>query len=189
MNNTMSSRFFAALLLANSFCGLSLVVRAADAPPAAPAPAVADPASHGEIKAMDAFLDTHSVIADELRQHPALADNPDFLKAHPDYATFVAEHPGIAEQLKDHPRYFVHRAMAAQRKQPITAGEIKKLDAFLDQHPEIEKELAANPKLIDDPKFIEAHPELHKFLNHHPRVDGALESKPSATMNKEKAAK
>jgi hypothetical protein len=188
------SRFAAALLLAGASGGLTAVVEASDKVPAADAapkhgaaggkkPAAATPA---ELKAMDAFLDSHAVIDDELRQHPGLADNPDFLKNHPEYAAFVAEHPGVADQLKEHPRYFVRRALVVQRRQPITPAEVKKLDAFLDQHPDVEQALEANPKLADDPKFVADHPELRKFLNDHPKVNGALASKPKATLQKEK---
>jgi hypothetical protein len=181
------SRLSAVLLLAGTVGGPSVILHAADAtpPPAAPSLVVADRPTRGEIKEMDAFLDKHAVIDDELRNHPALADSPDFLAAHPEYAAFVAANPGIADQLKTHPRYFMHRALAVQRKQPITEDEVQKLDAFLDNHPDIAKALAADPRLIDDPKYIEAHPELHKFLNDHPRVSGALESKPNATMKRE----
>lgn len=183
MNILSRSRFSAALLLAGSGHGLATVALAADSTAKAPAAARA---TAGELKAMDAFLDAHAVLDDQLRQHPGLANDPAFLKDHPDYAAFLAEHPKVAEQVKDHPRYFVQRALTAQRKQPITPAEVKKLDAFLDQHPEIEKDLESNPKLADDPKFVAAHPELRKFLNEHPKVNGALASKPKATIQKEK---
>ncbi len=176
------SRFSVALLLAGSGHGLTAMALAADST----APAAAARATAGELKAMDAFLNAHAVLDDQLRQHPGLANDPEFLKNHPEYAAFLSDHPKIAEQVKNHPRYFVQRALAAQRKQPVTPAEVKKLDAFLDQHPEIEKDLASNPKLADDPKFVAAHPELRKFLNAHPKVNGALESKPKATIQKEK---
>lgn len=175
------SRFSAALLLAGSGHGLATIASAADAT----APAAARTTT-GELKAMDAFLDAHAVLDDQLRQHPGLANDPEFLKNHPEYAAFLSDHPKLAEQVKDHPRYFVQRALTAQRKQPITPAEVKKLDAFLDQHPEVEKDLEKNPKLADDPKFVAAHPELRKFLNEHPKVNGALASKPKATIQREK---
>lgn len=178
------SRFSAALLLAGSGHGLAATAWAAEA--TAPAPATVARTTAGELKAMDAFLDSHAVLDDQLRQHPGLANDPEFLKNHPEYAAFLSEHPKLAEQVKDNPRYFVQRALTAQRKQPVTLTEVKKLDAFLDQHPEVEKDLESNPKLADDPKFVAAHPELRKFLNEHPKVNGALASKPKATIQKEK---
>jgi ribosomal 50S subunit-associated protein YjgA (DUF615 family) len=180
-------KLFAALVFTSSLIGANIIARADTAPPVSPppgpVPAVAP--DRGELKAMDAFLDTHSVIDDELREHPALADNPDFIKDHPEYAAFLAGHPGVAGQLKEHPRYFVYRSLERQRRQPITAGEVQTLDAFLDAHPGIDKELSDHPRLADDPKYIEGHPELHEFLNHHPGADAALESKPVRTMEKE----
>ena len=179
-------KLFAALVFTSSLIGANIIARADTAPPVSPppgpVPAVAP--DRGELKAMDAFLDTHSVIDDELREHPALADNPDFIKDHPEYAAFLTAHPGVAGQLKDHPRYFMHRALELQRDQPITPAEVKTLDAFLDRHPDIDKALVANPKIIDDPKFIEAHPELHDFLKDHPRVAGVLISKPHKTIRR-----
>jgi hypothetical protein len=178
-------RFAAVVLLAGSSYGLAINLPAAESAAKGEKAAARD--SAGELKAMDAFLDSHAVIDDQLRLHPGLADDPEFLRNHPEYAAFVAAHPGVASQLKDHPRYFVRRALLAQRKDPITPAETKKLDAFLDQHPDVEKELTANPKLADDPKYLAAHDELRKFLNAHPKIGGDLTAKPKATMQREKA--
>ena len=73
-----------------------------------------------------------------------------------DRIRFVAEHPGVAAQLKDHPRYFVQRALTAQRKAPITPAEVKKLDAFLDQHPDLEKTLDTSHEWIVERTGIQA---------------------------------
>ena len=176
------SRFSLALLLAGSCDGFPAVLHAKEtATPNRKAGRV----TPAELRAMDTFLDSHSVIDDQLRQHPGLASDAQYLKDHPEFAEFVAGHPGVAAELKDHPRYFVHRALLAQRKQPITPAEVKKLDAFLDQHPDLEQALEANPKLADDPKFVSAHPEFRKFLNKNPKVDGALASKPKETIRRE----
>jgi hypothetical protein len=162
------------------------VLPAQTPPPTTPsAPPTTKAPTGGELARYDTFLDTHPVIADELIKHPGLADNADFLKNHPAYATYVAEHPGIAAQLKAHPRYFVHRAIRRDAKTPITPGEVKRLDAFLDKHPEVEQQLVANPGLLNDPKFIEQHPDLHVFLKRHPGVDGAAEAKPDRLMQRE----
>jgi hypothetical protein len=176
------SRVSLALLLAGSCDGLTAVLQAKETTSPGRKTERVTP---GELQAMDAFLDSHAVIDDQLRQHPGLAGDARFLKHHPEYAEFLAGHPGVAAELKEHPRYFVHRALLAQRRQPVTPAELKKLDAFLDQHPGLEKALAANPKLADDPKFVAAHPEFRKFLNTHPKVGGALAAKPRQTVRRE----
>ncbi len=168
------------MLLAGSFAAFNSVAQA-DAPPVSLTPAPV----RGEIKALDAFLDTHSVIDDEsaiIRPWPTTRI---LLKTIRSMRSSLTDHPGVADQLKDHPRYFMHRALENQRDQPITPDEVKTFDAFLDAHPDIDKELMAHPRLADDPKYIEAHPALHDFLNDHPRVSAALESKPVRTMEKE----
>jgi phage-related protein len=68
----------------------------------------------------------------------------------------------------------------------ITRGELARLDNFLDAHPEIERDLDRNPRLIDDPQFLATHPELDEFLKNHPGVRTELQSHPRYFIGREK---
>jgi hypothetical protein len=50
----------------------------------------------------------------------------------------------------------------------------ERLDAFLNQRPELKRELERNPNLIYDKKFREQHPDLQGFMQNHPNVWGKL---------------
>src|SRR5437899_12907680 len=46
----------------------------------------------------------------------------------------------------------------------ITRQELANFDRFLDTHPEIAKQLQANPSLINNPEWFENHRDLRAFL-------------------------
>ncbi|HKV38597.1 MAG TPA: trypsin-like peptidase domain-containing protein [Blastocatellia bacterium] len=86
--------------------------------------------------------------------------------------------------LKNHGRWtdILRMAMAAafvlcsspfvlSRTGPDTPGQhyrLKTFEKFLEQHPSIAADLAKNPSLIKDPRYIAEHPELKQFLHDHP---------------------
>ncbi len=67
-----------------------------------------------------------------------------------------------------------------------TRAELRKFDGFLDSHPEVAEQLRKNPKLINNPKYIASHPQLHDFLEDHPRVREEIKENPRAFMNRER---
>jgi hypothetical protein len=77
-------------------------------------------------------------------------------------------------------------AMAAQNPNPdITRRELQNFDNFLDTHPAVDKELTKNPRLIEDPSYISAHPELKTFLADHPGVREEMKETPRFFMHRE----
>ncbi len=67
----------------------------------------------------------------------------------------------------------------------ITQGEVAKFNQFLDAHPTVAQQLAANPSLINDPNFIANHPHLHHFLQNHPGVRAQIHQNPGQFMFRE----
>jgi Spy/CpxP family protein refolding chaperone len=43
---------------------------------------------------------------------------------------------------------------------------------------QVESEIEANPKLIDDPKYLAAHPHLQRMLERHPEMRQKIERDP-----------
>ncbi|HLQ77602.1 MAG TPA: hypothetical protein VK210_09610 [Terriglobia bacterium] len=77
-------------------------------------------------------------------------------------------------------------AFAAQNPNPdITRREIQNFDNFLDTHPTIDSELTKSPRLIEDPAYITAHPELKTFLADHPGVREEMKETPRFFMHRE----
>ncbi|HKC70497.1 MAG TPA: hypothetical protein VKB60_02685, partial [Terriglobales bacterium] len=64
-------------------------------------------------------------------------------------------------------------------------AELANLDRFLDSHPEIAEQVRRNPSLVDNNKWVAAHPELREFLAQHPRLQDELRENPNAFMSSE----
>src|SRR5207245_2439839 len=68
----------------------------------------------------------------------------------------------------------------------ITRQELANFDQFLDTHPEIAKQLQANPSLINNPEWVENHPDLRAFLASHPGVREEIQETPRFFMERER---
>jgi len=169
------------LILPRILCGLALGLALTTPIIAQAAPAKA--AQNGDITPaeqakFDKFLDTHPEVADALVQHPGKADGAEFLKNHPAYATFIKDHPKIAASIKAHPREFVEGFLKREDDTAITKTQAKDFGEFLQAHPAIENDLAADPVKLKEAKFVQDHPELHEFLDKHPGIAGFAAAKP-----------
>ena len=140
-----------------------------------------------ELLNFDRFLDSHPDIAKDLRSNPGLANDPNYLSAHPELQQFLDKHPGVREELRENPKRFLYRERRFDRRGgDITRGELRNFDAFLDNHPDIEKDLKQNPGLANDPNYLAQHPDLQQFLDKHPGVRQELKENPKQFFNRER---
>ena len=63
--------------------------------------------------------------------------------------------------------------------------ELARMDQFLDDHQQIDKDLTAKPSLINDQKYLSQHKDLQLFLNNHPQVREEFAENPTYFMNRE----
>ncbi len=68
------------------------------------------------LKNFDTFLDTHPSIESDLRANPQLANNPNYIKSHPDFQTFLREHPYVKQSLQENPAGTVKRETRYDKK-------------------------------------------------------------------------
>ena len=66
-----------------------------------------------------------------------------------------------------------------------TPTEITNFNRYLDNHPAVAQQLAANPSLANNPQFLGNHPGLQNFLNTHPGVSSSLRTTPGQFMYRE----
>ncbi len=66
------------------------------------------------------------------------------------------------------------------------AHPFRNLDHFLDHHPQVRKELNHNPRLANDPAFLQKHPHFANFLAHHPHVKQGLARHPYRFARRER---
>ena len=80
------------------------------------------------------------------------------------------------------------RNLNAQEAQAQTNGraEMAQFDSFLDAHSDIDAQLRANPSLLNNAEYLEAHPQLQSFLSQHPQVQTQVGQNPSVLMEREK---
>ncbi len=72
---------------------------------------------------------------------------------------------------------------------PTEYGEhhqyVRGFDAYLDRHPDVAKQLSANPHLIDNPQYLSQHPELREWTRRHPRAADVFRDHPGRFMHRE----
>ena len=68
----------------------------------------------------------------------------------------------------------------------ITRPELRNFDRFLDEHPNVTKELNNNPSLINNPAWLARHPQLQTFLKNHPGVREEIKENPGRFMQRER---
>ncbi len=74
---------------------------------------------------------------------------------------------------------------SVQNNDDITRRDLARFDQFLDSHREIADQLRKTPSLIDDPQFLESHPELSAYLQEHPSVKQEISERPDTFMRLE----
>ena len=148
--------------------------------------------TRGELTNMDAFMDQHPEIAEQLRKDPSRVNDKQFVASHPALQQFLADHPGVREQYKENPNAFMNREGRFDRQEDrragdrdITRGELANMDAFMDRHPEIAEQVRKDPSLVNNKRFVADHPELQEFLEDHPGVREEVKENPNAFMNRE----
>jgi len=52
----------------------------------------------------------------------------------------------------------------------ITRGEEANAERDLDRHPQIDRQLERDPRLIDNHRYLAAHPSLENYLGGHPEI-------------------
>jgi len=134
------------------------------------------------------YLDEHPQVAQQLSANPNLVDDPQYMEHHPGLQRYLANHPEVRADIKQHPDAFMNREDQFNGAHPGAAGNgygygnqgaAGRFDrGFLDEHPEVAQQLAANPSLADNPQYLANHPGLQQYLTNHPQVRQDLANHP-----------
>ena len=133
---------------------------------------------------MDHFLDSHPEVAEQLRRDPSLIDNQRWVAAHPELQEYLNKHPQVANEFRSNPNQFMRDEDRLDRND-ITRRDVVDMDRFLDKHPEIAEQLRRDPSLIDNHKWVAAHPALQDYLHEHPQIADSFRSNPNQFMRDE----
>ncbi|MGB6075938.1 MAG: hypothetical protein WBG29_09905 [Candidatus Acidiferrales bacterium] len=127
--------------------------------------------------AFNQFLDAHPGIEQALRANPDLIYDQGFLGKNGDLNDFCNAHPGLRQDMDANRAQF--------RDWFRNLRELAAMGKFLDSHPDITKQLEANPSLIDNKSYLQNHTQLQEFLSSHPQVEEAADRNPTRFMNLE----
>jgi len=152
-----------------------------------------------ELAAFDRFVDQHPDVAKQLHNNPSVIGNEEFLENHAQLREFLEDHPKVREELTENPGLFMHREGqfegskrdwdGAPQSTPagnpdLKGSQVATFDRFLDEHPDVAKEVQKNPSLIQNEEFLENHPQLQTFLKDHPEVREELTENPGLFMHR-----
>lgn len=144
----------------------------------APTTSPTTPPTAPENDTMEHYLTNHPKVAEELHNDPSLINNPEWLAKHPNVQHWMNTHPNVKADAAANPNKIVNQTENKTLYRDRTA--VTHTDDFLSKHPEMAKQLNANPKLIDDPKYLAEHPALDKYLAAHPEVRSEWQNHPEA---------
>src|ERR1700678_402701 len=73
----------------------------------------------------------------------------------------------------------------ASQNDDVPRRDLARFDQFLDSHREDAEQLRKTPALVDDPQFLQGHPQLNTYLQDHPSVKQEISQRPDAFMRLE----
>jgi len=153
----------------------------------------------GNVAIFNQFEKANPKIGEQLEANPSLINDTAYVNANVSLKAFLSEHPEVKQQIDQNPAQFMQMEARfenngngdngfTQGRNPnpdLTRGQVASMDQFLDQHQDIEKQLQANPSLINNQDFLQDHPQLQAFLNAHPQVQEEFAENPTVFMNRE----
>jgi hypothetical protein len=138
------------------------------------------------------YLNQHPEVAQQLAHNPGLADNQQYLDAHPGLNGYLQGHPNVRYDLEHHPDRFMSRADSGYYNHagnPEWNGEhpheLATGDNYFDHHPDVYQQMQKNPRLVDNQHYVDSHPGLHDYLEDHPHAREAFKNHPDAFMHAE----
>jgi hypothetical protein len=141
--------------------------------------------SRGELRPRDrrsfeTYLDTHWETAQLLYQQPELINDRQFLRDHRALRNWLAEHERAARVIRANPSHVLweRRSSQPQLDRPVSAEDVQSLDGYLDTHWEEADALYREPELINDARFVQAHPSLDTWLQERPHAAQAIRQRP-----------
>ena len=85
-----------------------------------------------ELQQFHDFLNSHPWFRDDLSKNPALVDDANYLRQHPELNNFLVSHPAIKQELRTNPRQVWQREMSYEsakygEQQPLMQAALKSM--------------------------------------------------------------
>lgn len=147
--------------------------------------------AQSQFRQFDAFMRDHPWIAKKLWEKPQRVNDMGFLNGNRELKQWLEDHPAAAQAFHDDPVGFMERERHFQiygtdfYSSSGPRGALARFDWFLDGHPDIRHDLIRKPRLADDGRYLERHPELREYLFRHAEVRADLREHPREFMDRE----
>lgn len=113
----------------------------------------------------ETFLAQHPTAAEALSSNPSLYRSPGFMVQHPDVWSYLNQNPAL------------YQSLAARTPAYSPDAAAFNLSNYLHYHPDIARTLATNPSIVNNPAYLNQHPDFKGFLMHHPGVQRQLSTR------------
>ena len=136
-------------------------------------------------------MNNHPWLSKKLKEKPQRVNDRGFVNDHKELKQWLEDHPGAARAFQSDPQGFMDRERRFQAygsdfdAQDGRRGDLARFDWFLDNNPDIRRDLMKRPELINKHEYMEHHPRLREFLEHHPGLRDELKDHPREFMNRE----
>jgi hypothetical protein len=104
--------------------------------------------------AFEQWLTGHPNAYGQLQQNPYQVYDPDWRAQHPEVQRYINDNPAVWSGMRSRANLYYGQG----------------LNRFLNDHPNLRSQLAANPDLIYDRRFRNQHPDLKQFLAENPNA-------------------
>ncbi len=133
-----------------------------------------DAAVQKDLAELDRALNTNAKLEEALRLNLDKLSEQSFRVQNPDVDALLKKLPGLEKALTVDRHFLLRRAIARLVSVKVARPDALALDKFLREHPDIQRPLERNPRLIMDTKFHLDHPQLARFLEAHPVLSTLL---------------
>jgi hypothetical protein len=120
--------------------------------------------TQGEMANFNHFLDNHPTLAQQMAADPSLIKDPAFVSSNLGLEGFLQNHAGVREEIRETPGQLMYREGHYEWSHsggPVAVGPgmsdraVARFDnGYLDEHPDVAHQLAANLQLVDNPEFL-----------------------------------
>jgi hypothetical protein len=128
------------------------------------------------------FLDDHPEIAEQVRRDHSLAVNQQFIDNHPELKGFYQANPDVRDRVRQDPDAFMQRedGFARVDNRSFDRDHLASFHDFLGGHSDVARDMSHDPTVVKNPDYLQNHPELNNYLKANPGVRDDLMQHPQS---------
>jgi hypothetical protein len=173
------------------FCMGALALASVTAPPSSIARDYGESGiSERDLRSFQRYLDDHWETAQQLYRNPDLINDREYVRDHDALRDWLRDHPEAAREIRDNPRAVLwrERGRGSEGRDDgstrLTDRQRRNWEEFLDEHRAVARDLANNPDLVNDTRYVHDHGALDEWLREHREAAAIIMANPSAYITR-----